>query len=125
MAALVAIKENNKFSYIWVGEYGEIGTLGKTLRKYYNEEKRVRELINFGSVSNVTSHVDKIQINTSELKITNDFDKLLKERTPEIMFGYYFDTEDKIWYVYEWLNLHEKIERRKLDDAIIERFLEN
>lgn len=41
------------------------------------------------------------------------------------MFGYYFDTEDKIWYVYEWLNLHEKIERRKLDDAIIERFLEN
>ena len=55
-------------------------------------------------------------------KITNDFEETLKEKIPEIMFAYYFDTDDNNWYVYEWL--HEKIEKRKLDDAIIERFLE-
>lgn len=123
MAALVAIKENNEFSYIWVGEYGEIGTLGRTLRKYYNDTESIHKLIDYGSVSNVVSYIDKDKEKTSDSKITNDFEKTLKEKIPEIMFAYYFDTDDNNWYVYEWL--HEKIEKRKLDDAIIERFLES
>lgn len=122
MAALVAIKENNEFSYIWVGEYGEIGTLGRTLRKYYNDTESIHKLIDYGSVSNVISYIDKDKEKASDSKITNDFEKTLKEKIPEIMFAYYFDTDDNNWYVYEWL--HEKIEKRKLDDAIIERFLE-
>lgn len=122
MAALVAIKENNEFSYIWVGEYGEIGTLGRTLRKYYNDTESIHKLIDYGSVSNIISYIDKDKEKVSDSKITNDFDKTLKEKIPEIMFAYYFDTDDNNWYVYEWL--HEKIEKRKLDDAIIERFLE-
>lgn len=122
MAAIVGIKEDNIFSYIWIGEYGEIGTLGKTLRKYYNDEKSVRELINFGSVSKVTSYVDKNKESDSEIEITNDFEKTLQEKLPEILFGYYFDTSDGLWYVYEWLHLG--VEKRKLDDVIIERFLE-
>lgn len=122
MAALVAIKENNEFSYIWVGEYGEIGTLGRTLRKYYNDIENIHELIDYGSVSNVISYIDKNKEKVSDSKITNDFEKIIKEKIPEIMFAYYFDTDDNNWYVYEWLQ--EKIEKRKLDDAIIERFLE-
>lgn len=122
MAALVAIKENNEFSYIWVGEYGEIGTLGRTLRKYYNDAESIQKLIDCGSVSNVISHINKDKEKVSDAKITNDFEMTLKEKIPEIVFAYYFDTDDNNWYVYEWL--HEKIEKRKLDDAIIERFLE-
>lgn len=122
MAAIVAIKENNEFSYIWVGEYGEIGTLGRTLRKYYNDTESIHKLIDYGSVSNVIGHIDKNKEKVSDSKITNDFEMTLKEKIPEIMFAYYFDTDDNNWYVYEWL--HEKIEKRKLDDAIIERFLE-
>lgn len=122
MAALVAIKENNEFSYIWVGEYGEIGTLGRTLRKYYNDTESIHKLIDYGSVSNVISHINKDKEKVSDSRITNDFEMTLKEKIPEIMFAYYFDTDDNNWYVYEWL--HEKIEKRKLDDAIIERFLE-
>lgn len=122
MAALVAIKENNEFSYIWVGEYGEIGTLGRTLRKYYNDTESIHKLLDYGSVSNVISHIDKNKEKVSDSKITNDFEMTLKEKIPEITFAYYFDTDDNNWYVYEWLR--EKIEKRKLDDAIIERFLE-
>lgn len=122
MAALVAIKENNEFSYIWVGEYGEIGTLGRTLRKYYNDTESIHKLLDYGNVSNVVSYIDKDKEKASDSKITNDFEEALKEKIPEIMFAYYFDTDDNNWYVYEWL--HEKIEKRKLDDAIIERFLE-
>lgn len=122
MAALVAIKENNEFLYIWVGEYGEIGTLGRTLRKYYNDTESIHKLIDYGSVSNVLSYIDKDKEKVSDSKITNDFDKTIKEKIPEITFAYYFDTDDNNWYVYEWL--HEKIEKRKLDEAIIERFLE-
>lgn len=123
MDALVAIKENNEFSYIWVGEYGEIGTLGRTLRKYYNDTESIHKLLDYGSVSNVVSYIDKDKEKASDSKITNDFEETLKEKISEIMFAYYFDTDDNNWYVYEWL--HEKIEKRKLDDAIIERFLES
>ena len=48
MSTIIAIKENDKFSYIWSGDYGCVETVGKELRKYYNSADEARNLIRSG-----------------------------------------------------------------------------
>lgn len=121
MASLIAIKKNNKFSYIWEGEYGNVDMIGKILRKYYNTENDVWKLIERGDTSNILNKAEtKIQ---SDFKVTDNFEQILKEKSSNVMFGYYFDTNDGNWYVYQ--GIQQKIEKRKLDEVFIEMFLKD
>lgn len=121
MASLISIKKNDEFSYIWEGEYGDVDTIGKILRKYYNTENDVWKLIKLGSTSSIVNRSDTIK--QSEFKTTDDFEQTLRERVSDIMFGYYFDTSDGNWYVYD--GIQQKMEKRKLDEVIIERYLKD
>lgn len=125
MSTIIAIKENNKFYYIWSGDYGNIETVGKELRKYYNNTDQVRSLINSGEFVYKCCDDGKTKQNNKDYpKETVDFEEFLrKERHNIILFcAYFFDIQDNSWYVYRNLNC-EDIIKEKLDDVIIERFL--
>lgn len=124
MSTIIAIKEDNKFSYIWSGDYGSVETVGKELRKYYNSADEARGLINSGKFEyREGKDSDQVKRVKREPKIVNDFEEFLKNERSNLglIHAYYFDTNDNSWYVYQWLRLG--IEKRKLDDVIIERFL--
>ena len=124
MSTIIAIKEGNRFSYIWSGDYGSVETVGKELRKYYNSTDEARGLINSGKFEyREGKDSDQVKRVKQEPKIVNDFEEFLKNERSNLglIHAYYFDTNDNSWYVYQWLRLG--IEKRKLDDVIIERFL--
>lgn len=95
--------------------------IGKILRKYYNTENDVWKLIECGDTSNILNKAEtKIQ---SDFKVTDNFEQILKEKSSNVMFEYYFDTNDGNWYVYQ--GIQQKIEKRKLDEVFIEMFLKD
>lgn len=122
MSTIIAIKENNTYSYIWSGDYGCIEAVGKELRKYYNSADEARNLINSGKF--VYREDDDSKQVRQEPKVVNDFEEFLRNERSNLglIHAYYFDTNNNSWYVYQWLRL--EIKKRKLDDIIIERFLE-
>lgn len=124
MSTIIAIKEGNRFSYIWSGDYGSVETVGKELRKYYNSADEARNLINSGKFEyREGKDSEQVKRVKQEPKIVNDFEEFLRNERSNLglIHAYYFDTNDNNWYVYQWLRL--EIEKRKLDDVIIERFL--
>ena len=124
MSTIIAIKENNTYSFIWSGDYGCVETVGKELRKYYNSASEVRSLINSGKFEyREGKDGEQVKRSKQEPKIVNDFEEFLRNERSNLglIHAYYFDTNDSNWYVYQWLGL--EIEKRKLDDVIIERFL--
>lgn len=124
MSTIIAIKEGNRFSYIWSGDYGSVETVGKELRKYYNSADEARNLINSGKFEyREGKDSEQVKRVKQEPKIVNDFEEFLRNERSNLglIHAYYFDTNDNSWYVYQWLRL--EIEERKLDDVIIERFL--
>lgn len=124
MSTIIAIKEGNRFSYIWSGDYGSVETVGKELRKYYNSADKARNLINSGKFEyREGKDSEQVKRVKQEPKIVNDFEEFLRNERSNLglIHAYYFDTNDNSWYVYQWLRL--EIEERKLDDVIIERFL--
>lgn len=122
MSTIIAIKENNIYSYIWSGYYGCIEAVGKELRKYYNSVDEARNLINSGKF--VYREDDDSEQIKKEPKVVNDFEEFLRNEKSNLglIHAYYFNIDDNNWYIYQWLNI--EIKREKLDDAIIERFLE-
>lgn len=121
MSTIIAIKENNTYSYIWSGDYGCIEAVGKELRKYYNSADKARNLINSGKF--VYREDDDSERVKQEPKVINDFEEFLRNEKSNLglIHAYYFDIDDNNWYIYQWLNI--EIKRKKLDDVIIERFL--
>lgn len=125
MSTIIAIKENDKFLCIWSGDYGCVEAVGRELRKYYNSADEVRNLIRSGKFEYRDSKdSEQVKRTKQEPKIVNDFEEFLRNERNNfgLIHAYFFDVEDNSWYVYQWLRL--KIEKRKLDDVIIERFLE-
>lgn len=125
MSTIIAIKENDKFSYIWSGDYGCVEAVGKELRKYYNSADEVRNLIRSGKFEyRDGKDSEQVKRTKQEPKVVNNFEEFLRNERSNLglIHAYFFDVEDNSWYVYQWLRL--KIEKRKLDDVIIERFLE-
>lgn len=124
MSTIIAIKENDKYSYIWNGDYGNIETVGKELRKYYNSADEVRDLIRSGRFEYKDGkYTEQEKMIKQEVETVKDFEEFLRNERSNLylIHAYFFDTEDNTWYVYKWLNI--EIKKRKLDDVIIERFL--